>query len=93
MTSDDIHAYIKRLEVDITRKDRTIENLLEQLEAKTESQNLDLLLDAVGTMAELYRVRFDTLPGNTQAVIRAYDRYLGSGETSQSVKKATQERA
>jgi len=71
---------------ELDRLRRSVETLAEVLEEKDEeiaalqanNQNLDLLIDAVRSMAELYRTRFDTLPGNTQNVIRAYDRYIGS---------------
>lgn len=53
-----------------------IDNLQKQLSLQVVDQNLDPLLDAISVMADLYRVKFTTLPGNTQRVITAYDKYV-----------------
>lgn len=74
---DRLRRSVETLTEALEEKDAEIKDLKE-LNASNNSLELDLLLDSINNMASLYRTRFDTLPDRTQAVIRAYDRYIAS---------------
>ena len=62
------------LERENSRLQNMVDSLTERLESQGEDKQVVRLLDAVASMADLYRTKYDTLPPMTKYVIDAYDR-------------------
>jgi len=74
MTSDDISRYVRQLESDLSKRDKTIINLLGQMEAQAEFVRL---MEPYMTAQE---ANYDVLIESMQELVRAYRRARGGAE-------------